>query len=101
MDVLKNIFFCRLYCHFSCVENWKLSNVRIRHEGKKKINKIDKMPITDWGPTDDPSTYYLGGIQKIGITLGRAMEEIDPHWCCKIPKNVPKKTECNSIIQFM
>lgn len=67
---------------------------------ERSIYIIDKMHIPYWGPKDDPSKYYLDGIQKIGITLGRAMEETDPtwnddvyDWRRKIPIGVPKTTD--------
>ena len=51
----------------------------------------------DWDAKDDPSKYYLDRIQKIGITLGRAMEAVQPEWNDdvydwrrKIPDHIPK-----------
>ncbi|KAF8721706.1 hypothetical protein HU200_022879 [Digitaria exilis] len=67
---------------------------------ERKIYIIDIMPIPYWGPKDDPSRYYLDGIQKIGVALGRAMEETDPtwnddvyDWRRNIPNGVPKTTD--------
>jgi hypothetical protein len=31
-------------------------------------------------PGDDPTSYYLGHIQKIGKVLDLVMEEVNPKW---------------------
>ena len=58
---------------------------------------LEPVHTPDWAPKDDPSKYYLDRIQKIGITLGRAMEAIQPEWNDyvydwrrTIPDHIPK-----------
>ena len=58
---------------------WKLvHHVFFRHERKNYLY-IGPNAYT-WDPKEDPSKYYLDRIQKIGITLGSAMEAIQPEW---------------------
>jgi len=64
---------------------------------EKIIYILDPMHTPDWDPKDDPSKYYLDRIQKTGITLGSAMEAIQPEWNddvydwrCTIPDHIPK-----------
>lgn len=95
--ILKKLFVLQIILTLHTCGNYIMFSFDMK---ERKIYIIDTMPIPYWGPKDDPSRYYLDGIQKIGVALGRAMEETDPtwnddvyDWRRNIPNGVPKTTD--------
>jgi hypothetical protein len=50
------------------------------HLGRRTICIFDTMQDHRRLPGDDPTSYYLGHIQKIGKVLDLVMEEVNPKW---------------------
>jgi hypothetical protein len=50
------------------------------HLGRRTIRIFDTMQDHSQLPGDDPFSYYLGHIQKIGEVLDLVMEEVNQNW---------------------